>query len=445
MKLIKSYVVLTTVALLSVFSMMSGCSSGGGGLNINSLSSIPSTSQLVGGSSASAAALSRYSRGFNATGTPPLMSALGSSSAADQYFWNGLVADIKNSEISIDDNVRSQFYGGVDAGPGGMGACQMVQSVGQAMEQITGNSGTLCYMKRIPNVAAVTPQGSNPVAIGDDLFAQQSEDRWVKVEIRNMPGDDSGSQDAFIRVMGSNNLTGNKYQVKLHFCSEGTVNGSENILVDRDSALLTASSDNLENGTGTSLVTAYLVEQDGVFIIDPARAREGTSTYSGDWGMFKGKILVDADGTVNGWSWNQGDHFNDKSHVRASTSGDSYSELRFLDGAYKGASVGDLWTHNYSGATTFDTTHYKATTTGDLYTFIQSYDLSADSFFEGTLTAPAVDTTGFSCDQEVDYVLDMDFAANTALQDIETACESTRVDYQMCWSGDVSTAQGMLW
>ena len=177
----KSYVMAKSmVASCGLAIVLSGCSSSGSDkVNLNSLASIPSTSQLVGGSSSSSTSLSRYALTLGATGTPPLMSSLASGTSADQYFWNGLVQDIIDSEVVIDDSIRSQFYGMTADSAGGMGACQMVQSVGQAMERITENAATICYMKKIPTVAEIVPQNGNAETTSDEVFSQQSEDRWV--------------------------------------------------------------------------------------------------------------------------------------------------------------------------------------------------------------------------------------------------------------------------
>lgn len=432
-----------------------------------SLSSLPSISGMVKTNSSSSSArldLSNLGRDLASSaassGTPPILVSIDSVAEADTYFWNGLATTLSSNSHTITQDEANQFWGGVDGGVGGGGACYMAQNVGQSFSQMMQSGNSLCYMKKIPTAASGVTSTFTGVAA--DTFKQAAADRLVRVDVSGNPGGDdqgggggSNSQmKVFIKVFGSNNVTSDVYKVRLHFCGESgdpsVVDSSEEFIVNKASGVYTSvNQQNNSNGKGKNSITAALkLDSGGKLVFDPSKERAAEAHYQSDqWGSFKASIKITAQNQLISKMMNSGSYGSNNNYSVADFTGGSLSELRFLAGGFKGSyspsGGGDA--HSYSGGTEFRDTHYVSVTSSSLKTTAEAIDFSSDSFYS-SLAAPSVDLSGLTCDATPDAIITMDFN-NAGVQAIAQECEGDRLsgdNFRVCDSGVIQTAQGRI-
>lgn len=450
-----------------------GSDSAGDALSSANLNQIPDTGTMVA-STAGAASISAgsafkgfsgYGIGLNAAvvvGTPSnVVDILGSATKVDTNFFNGLVATIKDAG-SATTTQANQFFGQVVGGPGGQGACQMAQSVAEIVGRTNGN--TMCYMKGIASVpTGVTITG----ATQGDVFTQGANDKHVRINISNMPahsrGGDGAPSSVHMIVSGSNAVGGSLYKVLVFMCgSNGSVQNSETITVDKSKGLFTDAQIGANGGSGTfgSTVTASLKQSGGTIVFDSTKDREGSFFFSGTYGgqtnTSKGYVKFNYDGTNGdlmhikqyfGSSWGQNSIV-----AAAAYNGSKMSNVKFLQDAYSMQNVG-TWggtshTNSVVAGAAYNTTFYKAIdttdTTNPLLTEVKAENFATDTFFTD-LTAPTQDFSGLDCAATGDVQVAMDFA-DASVHTLQATCDGDRGSadmYNACYSSDIQTVQGI--
>lgn len=435
-----------------------GTGSGAGNLTSANLTKIPGANTMVGASSSSSSSRIKNpihnvgkTDGFDlaVTGTPPLVTDL--QAGADQYFWNGLAATI-NTAGSANAGQKDQFWGRTAGGPGGQGACYMAQSVGEAFGRILDAATSACYMRKMTQASSgVTITGSS----ASSVFEQADNDKIVKVHVLNMPGrgpnnEGGGEMNIYIRVKGKSVIGTDTYRAELTMCNgtTSTVTGTDILQVVKSTGEFTATSTHNEGAYGgSSTLTAFLSgSSDGRLTFDTSKTRHAVSNFGGSWGVFKSDVTITPDAKIYTKMRNSGTSYNNKTYSVSSFSGSSMGTLRFREAGYKATSTynysGSDHTETFSGGTQWSSSFYSAVSSSDLLTEANLIDLTTDSFYTGSLSAPsAADLSASSCSLTASITVEMDFS-NTAVAAIQTACEGEKfTSYSMCNSSAIQSAQ----
>ncbi len=443
-------------ALSAVPLAISGCansssSSGSTGATISSvgLDSLPSASSMVATNSGGTSSRVRHNgRLENASvgANVPLVTSLKANADAD--FWNGLVATIEGFSSGPGAGyyhaniypLSQEFWGEVDGGPGGNGACYMAQSVGESFGRMLENGTSMCYMKNIPEAASGFTITSGGVAKAD-LFSQGAEDRLVKI--------DTGSQDVYIKIYGTNTVTSDVYKVRLHFCTSSVVTGKEQVEVNKASGLYSASSVHSESGgteLGNSSISAYLKQNaDGTLAFDPSKDRVATSSFHGTWGDFKSEMTITPANYIYSKMRNVSSWGSNSTYSISGFSGSSFATLKFNEAGYKGTSSYGSSSQNFSGGTEWNGSYYASRTSSDLKTSAELMDFTADTFFNSSMGTPDTsDLSSLNCTDTPDVTATMDFT-DSAIIAIQTTCEGDRfTDYDMCNGASVQDAMNKI-
>lgn len=435
--------------------------------SLSNLSQLPDAEDMVAGSGANGssaaqlATLPNYLRlGLNlqsVSGTPPTILSL-TSSNADTYFWNGLVAAI-NTAGSATVSQRNQFWGQDTStpGPGGHGACMMAQSVGESLQRMREAASTMCYMKGMVSASSgVTVTG----AAQSDAFNQGADDKLVRVDVTNAPMDRSsgrptGSFNVFFKVFGTNSVTSEVYKYDMWMCNSGTAGEIETLTVNKTTGEMTSTRTSSRSGrsggrptyTSSDALTAYLtVDGSGNISFDRSRSRTATSTHSGGWGNFKGQIEVTGSDLIYARRYFSGTWGVDKNYSLSAFGGTSFSDFKFLQAAYKGKSdpSGPTTAHEYDGVTEYRDTFYASVASSDLSAEVDEFNMDTDTFLS-SFSAPTFSIGSYTCSDTPDVTVSMDFA-DTAVAAVGTECnnESTRIDYEMCNSTAVQNAMNRV-
>lgn len=440
----------TAITLFST-AMGSGCgssSSSDSGLSDVSLSSIPSASTMVKTNSSSAF-LDRMGNGsFAVSGTAPVVTDLKAN--VDAYFFGGLIAEI-NAAGSLTQEQKStysnKFFGQTDGGPSGQGGCFMAQSVGEAFGRMLEAGTSQCYMKNAAKAGSgVTFKDGSTSGI-ESVFNPGDKDKLVKINVSNMQEGNSGekaSMDVFIKVYKKDT----NYKVDLYFCANGSVNGYENVTVNKDNGTFTASSYHSDQGgKGLSTVTAALKKSGSDYVFDESKDRISESQFTGSWGKFKSYVKIDKDNYIESKMYGTGDYGTNKTYVKAQFGiKDGLSGikgLQFLQAGFKGAWSNGNNTNTGSGAVEWRNTAYASSTSNSLKTnYADKADLS-DAWY--AVPSPSQDLSAYSCSATPDQEIVMDFSKST-VQAIQTICEKERFnDYDMCNSSSIQSAMSKLW
>ncbi len=438
--------------ILSSAVVLSSCGGGGGGVSINGLSGLPDTSQMVSTSSTNS-----WQR-MASSGTPPKLTEIGvsneSTAAANalRYFWN----DDGGTPTSTTDIVTwlaaqapggglvttcGQFFEATAGSPGGEVACRMAQTTGYSFQPVIESGTSFCYMKNMPSAVGadnISPRLGNP----EELFNQQSEDRVVKAIVTGQTGEDAGQdQTVFLKVHGRNSVGSNKYKVTLWFCGDGETspNGYEELEVNRTTGAYSAVSAHGDNGNFTSELSAFLIAgENGTLSFDTTKDRVVQVQNSHDGvcsGNHKAHVTINSAGEIIVKSYHVndcggGDTFSDKNYAIANFTGTSIADLAFTEGAVKGSGTstgGGGGSHEYRGATEFSGSYYASVTSGTKFETVNAYNFSSDDFYDSAPTTPTVDASSFSCAQEVQYTVTMDFSEE-AVAEIKEDCEGKRLN-----------------
>ncbi len=420
-------------------------SSAASALSSVNLSSLPSLSDMAKSNSAAALASSLDSY-LAVSGTPPTIASL-TDANADTYFWNGMVAAINTAQVATASQ-KAQYWGGVDAGVGGQGACYMSQMVGESFGHMLQAGTSMCYMKNMPTATGGVTISSGT---GSTLFAQGAAAKVVKVTA-SMQGQ---TMIVFIKVLGSDDVTSDVYKVRLWFCDNGAAaasTGNEEFIINKASSSFTATTDHNDNGgQGQSTVSAALsVGADGTISFDPTKDRTASMVYKGAWGKFKGSVTITSANKILAKMFNEntwgGNTWKNHNYAVASFSGSSVKTLKFLAGGYKGRSYneGDR-DRTYVGGTEFRDTYYVAATTSALATEAGLMNFATDSFYTSNAVSAFAAGATDSCSAPSDVQVTMDFA-NASVAAISEKCEGERFDnYSYCNSAAIQAANARLW
>lgn len=439
-----------SLVALSACGGAGGSGVGGDSLSGISLSDIPSASQMVG-TSDSTTALARAV----VTGDEYLPLVTDLDEDPDQYFWNGLIAEINDAGWVHSLQDEQDFWKG-------RGACSMVQGFGQAFQNIMQGATSSCYMSRLPFAeSGVTIDGST----AEDVFSPVADEKVVNVNVIN---DEFGGEKIFIKVHGTNEVGNSTLKYTMWFCNSETniVRGTEVIEINMDTGLYTTT--NKEAGDdhqGTFSLTGYLTQSGGEVSWDISRPRSASVHYlfshSGDWGESEGnfKSDIEIDGSTlitkmnetseQSGDWGEATHEN-KRFLAATFSGGSLTDLRLRQVAAKEHVVtSGEWEGAHTSETAADWTasnendgRYEPVEEGDLYDLLAEVVFEDDSFYDELGTPDyEVDAEDFPCEGvDVDVTVQMDFA-DPGVDDVREACENRWEQFDMCWQGDVSEAE----
>jgi hypothetical protein len=428
-----------------------GSDSGGGGASVSSLAQLPNSSAMLQSTGANVrrSAFEKILEGINlqtVSGTPPTLISL-SPSNADTYFWGGLVATINTAGACAGSN-KNKFWGADTAtpGPGGMGACQMASSTGEALGRMLNGTSTLCYMKGITNVASgVTVTGGAQ----STLFTQGEANKTVKVAVTGFQegGRVAQSFNVFFTIYGTNAVGNDKYRYSMYMCRNGSISSTETLEVTKSTGQLTVNtSDSNDSGRGTMSVSAFLKASGSGFTFDASKDRIANVSYTGAWGTYKGNIQLTTGDLVKGKRWFYNSTWgSNKTYSVAAFSGTGVDSFKFLQACTKGISVSanGAQTWPYSSITEFRDTVYASVASSDLSPQCDSFVIADDSFYADN-TVATLDSTGLDCSATTDATATMDFT-DSAVDGVKDSCdgESRKLEnYAMCDSSAVRTAEG---
>jgi hypothetical protein len=427
---------LSVVAVAALSTSIVGCGSSSSSNGVD-LGSLPSASQLVATNGSS----SSFSRAA-VSGTPDIVTDL---AIADFYGDLGDRVTAGNPTLACALEVQ-EFFGSSDGGIGGDTACWMSQTVAGAVSNLMSNSGSVCYMKNIPNATSgvtITPAGTDP----DTVFAQTSEDKVVKVLV----SDPEGDQTVFIKVHGSSNpeVGATKYKAELWFCNpDDSISGHETFIVDTNANTFTATgvNDDGEGANTFNMSAKILIGTDGSVTFDATQERSATVQWVGTSGdKFKSEIVISGDNIVTAKDKSEGTWGSNDNIVKAEISGSGISSLRFLQGAIRGYSThqeGDP--HTFSGAVEWQTSLYRAVASSDLLTALDADYRTEDSFYDSAASITP-DFSGLSCDTTASIEITMDFESEgvAAIQEI---CEGDRFEWtDICNGNDVNDIRNIIY
>lgn len=462
----KNAVIFGLVAVLAM--ALTGCGSSGSSATpssdsstITSLTQIPDVDTMVsGGSTSTSLSLEKAVSGASSA---PLLRAI-TSTTAKTLFWksnttpNGNLVDDILADNTLAQTQADNFWPGE-------GSCRMAQMVGFAMQGLKSAGTSACYMKNMPSVVGasslVTASGSTAITTPSEIFNKQTGDIIVKAIATGAPqeGGEAGDQLVYIKVYGTSNSalsSANDYFVDLWFCASTTSTpvGYEQLRYTASTGALEKTSVNTGNGTFQSVFSATVTEDtNGIPIFDTASNRTITTTFSGtfDSTAFIDRTQVTVSGDqLSAKSFNVMESSQRKNFAVAQYSGDDVSDLRFLQGAYKGTET--TGSFSYSGGVEFQTDHYQGLSSidlvsdADIASVANSYSFAADSFFTTAPTSADIPTnnlSNFSCDPTVNYTVTMNFS-DTAVAAIATTCESDFSGMQFCDSDTINSARMVL-
>lgn len=431
--------------------ILTACGGSGGGVgSLNSLSDLPSASEMVATSESSSSVLFRPVT----SGTPPLLSELvATSSLAVSSFWGeSLIADLANP-ANVNSSTVRRYFGEAANQEGGEGACRMTENVARSFETLLQAGGSLCYMKNMPG--AIETSDVSPTFDGNvtEVFDQSASDRVVQVTTLN-DSEEAGSEKIFIKVYGSNNenVGSSNYKVDLWFCNPDTdvLRGYEQITVNKSTGLITQTSrHNDDNGGNLVTIEGYLKKSGSSFTYDSTKARTALVNHSYNdsfgSGVFKGLVQMTSGNQIitkqyskNTFDPGDGSRtWKDQLYAIGNFTGSGVKNVRFTEGGFSGESVeldgvGDpvFTPHTYKGGTEFQSgsvNMYFATPDSDLaQTAEDSADFSGDSFYTQDLSPTTFDTSAYDCTVTPEYTIQMDFAREAIIA-VRELCDGDRL------------------
>ncbi|GEM_PF-2121897 len=437
---------LTTVLIITLLlttgcgtSSSSGGSGGSGGSSavaVTSVSQLPSISTLPNTSSSSSALNVKDA----VTGTPPLLKDI-TSTLADTYFWDGLIATLNSQSASaITQTQTNAFWSGE-------GRCRMAQSVGFAFQEILSGGTSLCYMQNMPTVANGVTVTKGTLSDVSAIFNQDASSKTVLV---GTSGQSGGSQNIFIKVYGTSTTEGSAgYAADLWFCSGTSLGGYETIRVDASSVLTNTNVDKESTNTFVGIVSATLTKNSsGQFIFDSKKSKtakiyfspSASATFLNDITLSSGALDIQSYETG---SFNDGPSITAKHYITSKYEGDTMQTLR-MDTA--GFALVDNFPGSggqvITGATEYQTSKYVDLSTGDLLTLANAKKFN-DSIYSGSTTTYTTlinAMSSFSCSTTPDITVALDFTASGP-QAVQTKCENSFQNMDFCDSSTINTAR----
>ena len=427
--------------LLGIFFIGCGGSSGtsttASSTSVNSIDDLPNTETFVATTATTSlnASLSKA-----VTGTPPLLTSI-SSSNADDYFWNGLLATITTAGSATQSQIDSYWDG--------EGACRMAQAVGYSFQNMLQGGTSLCYMQNMPacsNGVSIT-SGS---ATASTVFEQGASNKIVQVNVSGQ----GANETIFIKVFGTSTTEGaSGYAADMFFCnSSNTVGGYEQIRLT-GSTSFTSKSVHADFGNFVGDLTASLTTNaSGQLIFDPSATRSATVYFGPTDGSFTflGAVSIDSAGLLTAreyqiGSFGGGASQENKHAIFANFTGGTMDELRLLESSFALQDTYGSSDQSNTGATEYQTDHYEPVTSGTLLTTAQAEDFSHD-VYTGSVTSQTADLaaiTNYSCSTTHDVVVAMDFTASCP-QAVAVECENNFQDMNFCDGTTVSAARDIV-
>ena len=402
-------------------------------LHKSGISKLPSVSSALAGrpgSTGMAAAV---------VGTPPPLVEIPGQPIKD-LFWQPGVIDAIAAGSATPEQCRQYWAGTQDGESGGMGACNMAESVGYSFANILGADSSLCYMKRFPTPENVAGGGVSVVSgdlPGGDItrifsVPPGAGSRVVKVDVNGDPGGSGGHQNVFLRVHGDaqNRAAGNFYKVDIWFCKGAPTDpasGYDRLTISNSGHLVDESADTEGGADGhVSIVDGYLTFTDGNVSYDTTRGRRARVESAWGPGSFKGDVEIRSDNTMAVKSYDAGSYGAQKGYVVNAFSGSGPGSLSFLAGAFKGTHSSDGTTFDQTGigATEFRTSFYAAAPGSELLGQLDAVNLDTDAFYADP-PAPSVDASEYACDETPDVELTLDFE-NAGIRAAVAECDDRR-------------------
>lgn len=433
--------------------LLTACGGSGGGVgSLNSLSDLPSASEMVATSESSSSVLFRPV----VSGTPPLLSELvATSSLAVSSFWGDSLITALADPGQVNEGTIRRYFGESAGLEGGEGACRMTENVARSFETLLQAGGSLCYMKNIPGAilaADVSPSFDGNVT---EIFDQSTSDRVVQVNVVNDGESEDSSEKVFIKVYGSSNesVGSSNYKVDLWFCNDDTdvLRGYEQINVNKTTGLISQTSrHNDDNGGNLVVIEGFLKKSGSSFTYDSTKERTATVNHSYNdsfgSGVFKGLVKMTANNQIitkqySKNTFDPGDGpdrtWRDQLFAIGNFTGSGVKNVRFTEGGFSGESVEldgggnpTFTPHTYKGGTEFqsgDVSMYFATPDSDLaQTAEDSADFSGDTFYTQDLEPATFDTSVYDCNVTPDYTISMDFAVE-AIDAVRETCDGDRL------------------
>jgi len=455
------YLIVGVCFSLAIAGCGDGSGAGSGASGVNSIAKLPDASSMLTSSKSTTSLVEAA-----VVGTPPPLVNI-TSSNSDQYFWNGIVADISAHGVSATD--AQQFWGQHAGGAGGEGACRMAQNTAFAFEPILQSGSTFCYMKNMPSATSgvtLTPALSDPKT----LFDQQAADRVVKINVHSTAAvksasghGPSGDMAVFLKVWGSNSVTSDVYKVNFWMCDpiKNTATDLQTLTVVRSTGSFTSVESNGSQGNNfaATISGSLTTDSKGNIIFDSSKNRladvQNSFTGTGFSSLFHSSITITPSNLIytKMYSQNSGTDpvshqavtWADKNYAIASFTGTGIADLTFLEAGFQGLNQNGSGTpFGYSGATQYQTSFYASVATSDLLTLALQVNLNTDSFWASSPTAPTLDSTGFSCAATPDFTVAMDFT-DSAVATIAANCEQHQIaDGGFCDSAAIQAARNSI-
>jgi len=425
----------------------SSSSSSGGGtssdtVTVSSLTSIPSTSEILSDSSSSSSISALISGAV--IGTAPALQGITATSAETLFWAPGLIDTVKAGGVLAEADITSFWEGD--------GACRMTQNVGFSLAELQRVGTSICYMKSAPTAASGLTVVSGDLEDKSTVFNQGTETSTVKINITGEPS--FGDSFIFIRVYGSGSTEGaNGYAVDLWECATSSSSPAwlEQTTVNNATGIITqTSADQDEDGQFSISFTGTVeTDADGNISFDSTATQEATVFFGGDAFNFASFLSVTAGSLVSkgrGEFSGEGATFTDKSYIVADYTGTGNSAA-FTQGAAKvswndGSGFDDTFTNAYE----FQTSQYVVNNANAHFATVNAFSFATDSFFSSTLAADATilaAISGYTCSVTPDIEVNMDMS-DSVMAAIATSCEADFQDMNFCDSTNIQAARNAV-
>jgi hypothetical protein len=407
-----------------------------------SLAKLPNLSQV-----AKVKAASKTKSIMDVSGTPPVLSDIGSMAISD-LFWRSGVIDAFRAQTPSADQCGEFFLGASDGLSGGFLACTMTEDVGYAFEPILRSGSSLCYMQKFP-VAVNGVQGAATVVSGElpdgaitQLFTvpKGSASRVIKV---NPTTQGATEKHIFMKIFsaGENAVAGNQYHAKIWFCGKASesapdnqVFSNEDISVSLSGFLKTQHIGSDQYGSFDAIVQGALTADGSTIGFDAAKDRTATVLYRSisDQNHFKAGMTIGADGLISQKFFNLYSGTESKKYMLAKVNGDSLQNLRFTEGAFSQTLGSEL----HSGAIEFRDSVYLSAPANALLDKVQSLSFDTDSFFSAIEDIGAVDPA-LSCDIAPDVEINLAMDSDVMTTVVEQCEANNKQTNNFCRENDV--------
>jgi hypothetical protein len=421
---------------------------------LKSLSSLPSTAEIVRSSKSASGKFSLK----ELSGTPPTLLEIAKSSSLKDIFWNSGVIEGLNSETPSELQC-SQFFGSSQDGlSSGMSGCYLTQGIGFSFQNMLQSGTSLCYLKNSPSVenfeadGITVISGELPPAGITAVFRPGNSAKIVKIIPTGFPsseneGEEEGEGEIFVKIPSTaqNSVSGSSYKVELWFCDgQGKIEEYQITAVSLSGELKTTAAGQFENGATkgiwSSLVKGSLIRSGGRLVFDPSQSRVTETKFSSNEQSFKSSINLTSGNLLYNKTVDVSGENTRKAYSVGRVSGSSIADLRILEGAYRDVNLnGDGGNSEYQSALEYRDSYYSSVESSDLKDDISELNLSSDSYLSGEIEV-AFSEDKYDCQSEADLVLGMDLSKPT-MQAVSEECEGERIDGMNFCNNDFAVNQ----